>query len=1000
VNSLKRDVELREKQLEEQQRLNEELRRIVDRLVDTDPDNKRNVKRLVTEVKDLQLRVEHLESVNKTLNHQLLKAQKKEEEEERHHDVIERQFLSIKAQHVKWLIRVFSIPTGSTTYLPGPEVVSPEEERARVEVRRMLKDDCPVEEFCQIFNSDRLLDFQDECGDTYYAENEPLAYAYLLRRLYLRYTHETQEEARKKWIDFFKTVKISPKGFHDLSDRKKELKSLLLMGFPLSCRDMRVQLWNSLITRWIGDMRTRLDEQHNGSYYLCLLERSEKEECIHEKQITLDLERTLPSNILFKPETEAIYKMYNVLMAFAHHAPQTGYTQGMNQLVALSLFFLDEEMAFWCLVAIVEKILPGDYYSHGLVGAQADQTLLLDVVTEKLPDLVSHLKRVDNINVTWVTLNWFITLFVDALPTEPAIRLWDFVLLEGRIALFRFTVGLLNMYKTQILQIRDSVTLLQFLKNMTRHTFDVEEMCREANDAKVSSNILKRFEHHFLKIKKEFLKAEREKAEEMQAEAERLYQKKLKAITAAEKLAPSPKSEEPVTTPKSALRRHFTVAHYLSQSSSDRRVFTKPRWLCSCPCRKNEVWLVFQSGNKSSTVVSVSISPAIKMDCIDIDIPKDPTCMYYNSQCNTVLVGTLSFKVLAYDLLTHERLWSQSLQDSILCVTSWNTSTFVGVADGSVVVFENLDRTGRQTPKMLKLGSNAVPIMLVTSTEQLWCAVGTSIILINLQTLEQIDSITADDTQQRSIFNNLSQSTHGVWASYRSSTMITLFDVHTLATLLNIDYKQVVMGQEVPDTSEQTQHDLRVTGFLVNDNILWIGTGGGSVMFFNIEGTMKGPSEGEVKGFQRGRSSIRLKRKKTLSSRPGLLVTEENESQNLIEMSVKSDTGVLLTNSPHLSSKMRLTSTLRMARIPEARSAYKLNFINGQSVAKTTDHVRKFIGFNCEQNTYILSCVRATNEDSNSIQIWDCRESDPSKWSFRNLDYVGFHQNSGLDQPH
>ena len=33
----------------------------------------------------------------------------------------------------------------------------------------------------------------------------------------------------------------------------------------------------------------------------------------------------------------------------------------------------------------------------------------------------------------------------------------------------------------------------------------------------------------------------------------------------------------------------------------------------------------------------------------------------------------------------------------------------------------------------------------------------------------------------------------------------------------------------------------------------------------------------------------------------------------------------------------------------------------------------------CEQNTYILSCVRATNEDSNSIQIWDCRESDPSK---------------------
>lgn len=45
----------------------------------------------------------------------------------------------------------------------------------------------------------------------------------------------------------------------------------------------------------------------------------------------------------------------------------------MNLLVAISLFYLDEESAFWCLVAIVEKILPADYYTHGLLSSQADQ---------------------------------------------------------------------------------------------------------------------------------------------------------------------------------------------------------------------------------------------------------------------------------------------------------------------------------------------------------------------------------------------------------------------------------------------------------------------------------------------------------------------------------------------------------------------------------------------------------------------------------------------------
>jgi hypothetical protein len=45
----------------------------------------------------------------------------------------------------------------------------------------------------------------------------------------------------------------------------------------------------------------------------------------------------------------------------------------MNRLAAIILLFLSEEEAFWCLVAIIDCIMPADYYSKTMVAAQADQ---------------------------------------------------------------------------------------------------------------------------------------------------------------------------------------------------------------------------------------------------------------------------------------------------------------------------------------------------------------------------------------------------------------------------------------------------------------------------------------------------------------------------------------------------------------------------------------------------------------------------------------------------
>ena len=49
--------------------------------------------------------------------------------------------------------------------------------------------------------------------------------------------------------------------------------------------------------------------------------------------------------------------------------------QGFNRLVAIALLFMAEEDAFWCLVYIIESLMPPEYYSRDkqLIGAQVDQ---------------------------------------------------------------------------------------------------------------------------------------------------------------------------------------------------------------------------------------------------------------------------------------------------------------------------------------------------------------------------------------------------------------------------------------------------------------------------------------------------------------------------------------------------------------------------------------------------------------------------------------------------
>lgn len=64
------------------------------------------------------------------------------------------------------------------------------------------------------------------------------------------------------------------------------------------------------------------------------------------------------------------------------------------------------------------------------MSVQADQRVLKDFLLEKLPRLAAHFEA-HSIDVSLITFTWFLVVFVECLPSDILLPLWDAFLYEG-----------------------------------------------------------------------------------------------------------------------------------------------------------------------------------------------------------------------------------------------------------------------------------------------------------------------------------------------------------------------------------------------------------------------------------------------------------------------------------------------------------------------------------------------------------------------------------------
>lgn len=125
--------------------------------------------------------------------------------------------------------------------------------------------------------------------------------------------------------------------------------------------------------------------------------------------------------------------------------------------------FLSETQAFYILAVLCDRLLPG-YYSTTMYGTLLDQRVFESLVEKTMPILWDHLVKSD-VQLSVVSLPWFLSLYINSMPLVFAFRVLDMFFLEGPKVLFQIGLAILRINGEELLDAADDGTFISVLKN-------------------------------------------------------------------------------------------------------------------------------------------------------------------------------------------------------------------------------------------------------------------------------------------------------------------------------------------------------------------------------------------------------------------------------------------------------------------------------------------------------------------------------------------------------
>ncbi|CAM5119167.1 unnamed protein product [Eretmochelys imbricata] len=267
-----------------------------------------------------------------------------------------------------------------------------------------------------------------------------------------------------------------------MARRYKKVKVLCRKGIPSS---MRARCWPLLcggqasMTRNQGKYK-ELEQSPGDPQWLETIEK--------------DIHRQFPFHEMFlSPEGHGQRGLLQLLKAYTVYRPREGYCQAQGPVAAVLLMHMPAEQAFWCLVQISERYLPG-YYSPEMEAVLLDGEVFMALLRRVCPKAYKHLQKHDVGPLLYVT-EWFLCLYSRTLPFPTVLRIWDAFLSEGVKVLFRVGLVLVRLALGSSEKLRDCtgvVETLEKLRSIPARLLQEDTFMAEVYDVAVSDRDVER----------------------------------------------------------------------------------------------------------------------------------------------------------------------------------------------------------------------------------------------------------------------------------------------------------------------------------------------------------------------------------------------------------------------------------------------------------------------------------------------------------------------------
>uniref|UniRef100_A0A3P9K2X0 TBC1 domain family member 10A n=1 Tax=Oryzias latipes TaxID=8090 RepID=A0A3P9K2X0_ORYLA len=213
--------------------------------------------------------------------------------------------------------------------------------------------------------------------------------------------------------------------------------------------------------------------------------------------IEKDLHRQFPFHEMFVSRGgHGQQDLFRVLKAYTLYKPEEGYCQAQAPIAAVLLMHMPAEDAFWGLVQICEKYLPG-YYSPGLEAIQLDGEILFALLRRISPLAFRHLEKYKIDPILYMT-EWFMCAFSRTLPWASVLRVWDMFLCDGVKIIFRVGLVLLKCMlgtREKLKACQGMYETMELLRALDQRYMQETFLVREILEVPVTARDVER-EHH------------------------------------------------------------------------------------------------------------------------------------------------------------------------------------------------------------------------------------------------------------------------------------------------------------------------------------------------------------------------------------------------------------------------------------------------------------------------------------------------------------------------